>query len=41
MIGGSQLTPGEWQHITVTLDGATQTAILYVDGTEVGPRDTA
>ncbi|WP_069772476.1 family 43 glycosylhydrolase [Streptomyces sp. LUP30] len=35
MIGGSQLTPGEWKHLTVTLDGATQTAILYVDGAEV------
>ncbi|MCQ9132752.1 family 43 glycosylhydrolase [Streptomyces hilarionis] len=35
MIGGSQLTPGEWKHLTVTLDGATQTAVLYVDGAEV------
>lgn len=34
MIGGSQLTPGEWKHLTVTLDGATQTAVLYVDGAE-------
>ncbi|MDW4911250.1 family 43 glycosylhydrolase, partial [Streptomyces sp. ADMS] len=34
MIGGSQLTQGEWKHVTVTLDGATETAILYVDGAE-------
>ncbi|MEW2118822.1 family 43 glycosylhydrolase [Streptomyces sp. NPDC005474] len=34
MIGGSPLTAGEWQHITVTLDGATETAILYVNGAE-------
>ncbi|MFE9675636.1 family 43 glycosylhydrolase [Streptomyces sp. NPDC006259] len=34
MIGGSQLTQGEWKHITVTLNGATETAILYVDGAE-------
>ncbi|PIM71428.1 hydrolase [Streptomyces sp. JV178] len=35
MIGGSPLTQGEWKHLTVTLDGATETAILYVDGAEV------
>ncbi|GAA3803811.1 family 43 glycosylhydrolase [Streptomyces phyllanthi] len=35
MIGGSQLTPGEWKHVTVTLNGATETAVLYVDGVEV------
>ncbi|MEU5892247.1 family 43 glycosylhydrolase [Streptomyces sp. NPDC047461] len=34
MIGGSRLTAGQWQHLTVTLDGATGTAILYVDGAE-------
>ncbi|MEH0416966.1 family 43 glycosylhydrolase [Streptomyces sp. B21-083] len=34
MIGGSPLTAGEWQHVTVTLDGATETAILYVNGAE-------
>ncbi|TQE26878.1 hydrolase [Streptomyces ipomoeae] len=34
MIGGSRLTQGEWKHITVTLNGATETAILYVDGAE-------
>ncbi|QYX75788.1 family 43 glycosylhydrolase [Streptomyces akebiae] len=35
MLGGSQLTPGEWKHLTVTLNGATETAVLYVDGAEV------
>ena len=34
MIGGSQLTPGKWQHVTVTVDSATETAVLYVDGVE-------
>ncbi|GAA2645727.1 family 43 glycosylhydrolase [Streptomyces vastus] len=34
MIGGSQLTPGEWKHVTVTVNGATETAVLYVDGAE-------
>ncbi|WP_149823887.1 family 43 glycosylhydrolase [Streptomyces tailanensis] len=34
MIGGSQLTPNEWKHLTVTLNGETETAILYVDGAE-------
>ncbi|MEV5493320.1 family 43 glycosylhydrolase [Streptomyces bobili] len=34
MIGGSKLTAGEWKHVTVTLDGATGTAVLYVDGAE-------
>jgi hypothetical protein len=34
MTGGSQLTPGEWQHVTVTVNSATETAILYVDGVE-------
>ncbi|MFF7531606.1 family 43 glycosylhydrolase [Streptomyces bobili] len=34
MIGGSKLTAGEWKHVTVTLDGATETAVLYVDGAE-------
>ncbi|MDN3027875.1 family 43 glycosylhydrolase [Streptomyces sp. S.PB5] len=34
MIGGSQLTQGEWKHLTVTLNGATETAVLYVDGAE-------
>ncbi|WP_419668060.1 family 43 glycosylhydrolase [Streptomyces sp. 2-1] len=34
MTGGSQLTPGKWQHVTVTVNSATETAILYVDGVE-------
>ncbi|GKQ34914.1 family 43 glycosylhydrolase [Streptomyces sp. A012304] len=34
MIGGSRLTQGEWKHLTVTLNGATETAVLYVDGAE-------
>ncbi|GAB2881840.1 hypothetical protein GCM10027074_57780 [Streptomyces deserti] len=34
MVGGSRLTPGEWQHVTVTVNGATGTAVLYVDGIE-------
>ncbi|MFE9644096.1 family 43 glycosylhydrolase [Streptomyces sp. NPDC006365] len=34
MIGGSQLTPGAWKHVTVTVNGATETAVLYVDGAE-------
>ncbi|OAH13686.1 family 43 glycosylhydrolase [Streptomyces jeddahensis] len=34
MVGGSQLTPGEWKHVTVTVNGATETAVLYVDGAE-------
>ncbi|MFI6035093.1 family 43 glycosylhydrolase [Streptomyces sp. NPDC051315] len=34
LTAGSQLTPGEWRHVTVTLDGATGTMVLYVDGVE-------
>ncbi|MDL5200124.1 family 43 glycosylhydrolase [Streptomyces sp. ALI-76-A] len=34
MTAGSPLTPGEWQHVTVTVDSATGTAVLYVDGIE-------
>ncbi|WP_330286304.1 family 43 glycosylhydrolase [Streptomyces sp. NBC_00576] len=34
MIGGAPLTAGQWKHVTVTLDGASGTAILYVDGAE-------
>ncbi|MFF8974510.1 family 43 glycosylhydrolase [Streptomyces sp. NPDC014995] len=34
LTAGAQLTPGEWRHVTVTLDGATGTMILYVDGVE-------
>ncbi|WP_369167437.1 family 43 glycosylhydrolase [Streptomyces sp. R28] len=32
LTAGSQLTPGEWRHVTVTLDGTTGTMALYVDG---------
>ncbi|CAM5243669.1 hypothetical protein SALBM311S_11047 [Streptomyces alboniger] len=34
LTGGSQLTPGAWRHVTVTLDGSTGTMVLYVDGIE-------
>ncbi|WP_425247042.1 family 43 glycosylhydrolase [Streptomyces sp. NEAU-NA10] len=34
LTAGSQLTPGEWRHVTVTLDGRTGTMVLYVDGIE-------
>ncbi|MFI5961014.1 family 43 glycosylhydrolase [Streptomyces asoensis] len=34
LTAGSQLTPGQWRHVTVTLDGATGTLVLYVDGIE-------
>ncbi|WP_217241997.1 family 43 glycosylhydrolase [Streptomyces sp. AC555_RSS877] len=34
MTAGSRLTPGEWQHVTVTVDSATETAVLYVDGVQ-------
>ncbi|MBK3634331.1 family 43 glycosylhydrolase [Streptomyces sp. MBT97] len=34
LTAGSQLTPGQWRHVTVTLDGATGTLVLYVDGVE-------
>ncbi|MEU8572822.1 family 43 glycosylhydrolase [Streptomyces asoensis] len=34
LTAGSQLTPGQWRHVTVTLDGATGTMVLYVDGVE-------
>lgn len=34
LIGGAPLTAGQWKHVTVTLDGASGTAILYVDGAE-------
>lgn len=37
---GSQLTPGEWRHVTVTLDGATGTMVLYVDGVEAARTTT-
>jgi beta-xylosidase len=34
MTAGSPLTAGKWQHVTVTVNGATETAVLYVDGIE-------
>ncbi|MFF5187731.1 family 43 glycosylhydrolase [Streptomyces sp. NPDC000345] len=34
LTAGSQLTAGQWRHVTVTLDGSTGTMILYVDGIE-------
>ncbi|WP_406491525.1 family 43 glycosylhydrolase [Streptomyces sp. NBC_01604] len=34
MTAGSRLTPDEWQHVTVTVDGAAETAVLYVNGIE-------
>ncbi|MES5820562.1 family 43 glycosylhydrolase [Streptomyces sp. RG80] len=41
LTGGSQLTPGEWEHVTVTLDGASGTMVLYVDGVEAARTTTA
>ncbi|MFI1722709.1 family 43 glycosylhydrolase [Streptomyces sp. NPDC020489] len=40
LTGGAQLTPGEWEHVTVTLDGATGTMVLYVDGIEAARTTT-
>ncbi|MEV0227360.1 family 43 glycosylhydrolase [Streptomyces sp. NPDC050704] len=34
MTAGSPLTAGKWQHVTVTVDGAAETAVLYVDGVQ-------
>ncbi|TLS42040.1 hydrolase [Streptomyces montanus] len=34
MTAASQLTPGEWKHVTVTVDSTAQTAVLYVNGIE-------
>lgn len=34
LTAGSRLTPGEWRHVTVTLDGSTGTMVLYADGIE-------
>ncbi|MDX3843723.1 family 43 glycosylhydrolase [Streptomyces europaeiscabiei] len=34
-LSGARLTVGEWQHVTVTIDGGSKTAVLYVDGIEV------
>ncbi|RPF31289.1 family 43 glycosylhydrolase [Streptomyces sp. TLI_185] len=40
LTAGSQLTPGEWRHVTVTLDGSTGTIVLYVDGIEAARTTT-
>ncbi|MDH6612353.1 beta-xylosidase [Streptomyces sp. SAI-208] len=40
LTAGSQLTPGVWRHVTVTLDGATGTLVLYVDGVEAARTTT-
>ncbi|MEU2284872.1 family 43 glycosylhydrolase [Streptomyces sp. NPDC013178] len=40
LTAGSQLTPGEWRHVTVTLDGRTGTMVLYVDGIEAARTTT-
>ncbi|MFI7412696.1 family 43 glycosylhydrolase [Streptomyces sp. NPDC049627] len=40
LTAGSQLTPGEWRHVTVTLDGSTGTMVLYVDGIEAARTTT-
>ncbi|MER6287083.1 family 43 glycosylhydrolase [Streptomyces sviceus] len=41
LTAGSQLTPGEWRHVTVTLDGSTGTMVLYVDGVEAARTTTS
>ncbi|AZQ33131.1 hydrolase [Streptomyces cyaneochromogenes] len=40
LTAGSRLTPGEWRHVTVTLDGATGAMVLYVDGIEAARTTT-
>lgn len=40
LTAGSQLTPGQWRHVTVTLDGSTGAMILYVDGVEAARTTT-
>ncbi|MFI9833338.1 family 43 glycosylhydrolase [Streptomyces sp. NPDC051913] len=40
LTAGSQLTPGEWRHVTVTLDGTTGLMVLYVDGVEAARTTT-
>lgn len=40
LTAGSQLTPGEWRHVTVTLDGSTGTMVLYTDGIEAARTTT-
>ncbi|MER5978369.1 family 43 glycosylhydrolase [Streptomyces sp. NPDC001857] len=41
LTAGSQLTPGVWRHVTVTLDGTTGRMVLYVDGVEAARTTTA
>ncbi|MEU2337279.1 family 43 glycosylhydrolase [Streptomyces sp. NPDC013172] len=40
LTAGSQLTPGSWRHVTVTLDGSTGTMVLYVDGVQAARTTT-
>ncbi|MFJ3669503.1 family 43 glycosylhydrolase [Streptomyces sp. NPDC090106] len=40
LTAGSQLTPGEWRHVTVTLDGSTGVMVLYLDGVEAARTTT-
>lgn len=40
LTGSSQLTPGVWRHVTVTLDGSTGAMVLYADGVEVARTTT-
>ncbi|MFJ6000436.1 family 43 glycosylhydrolase [Streptomyces sp. NPDC092370] len=40
LTAGSRLTPGEWRHVTVTLDGSTGAMVLYVDGIEAARTTT-
>ncbi|MGW1954469.1 family 43 glycosylhydrolase [Streptomyces sp. NPDC001920] len=40
LTAGSRLTPGEWRHVTVTLNGSTGTMVLYVDGVEAARTTT-
>ncbi|MET8979521.1 family 43 glycosylhydrolase [Streptomyces sp. NPDC004539] len=40
LTGNSALTAGQWQHVTVTLDGATGAMVLYADGVEVARTTT-
>ncbi|QOV39954.1 family 43 glycosylhydrolase [Streptomyces ferrugineus] len=40
LTAGSRLTPGEWRHVTVTLDGASGAMVLYVDGVAVARTTT-
>ncbi|NUT24635.1 MAG: family 43 glycosylhydrolase [Streptomyces sp.] len=40
LTAGSRLTPGEWRHVTVTLDGPTGAMVLYVDGIEAARTTT-